>query len=279
MDVYRDLRDRRLLVIAVALLLAMVAVPFLVKPSDPMPVTSTAVPAAGAEELDAVTVAANPALRDYRRRLDSISAQNPFEQQLTGVAGGAAGGGGGGGGNLPTQDSTTSVAGASAVAATTGGVGDVAAAPEISPESTAPPEETDPPSPQADSSELPTEDTEVATVVGYTIDVKIGPVGDVRDIHDVEEMDLLPSKKGAFIQYVGSDLDGSGSDFVLSEDVIGADGDGNCAPSRADCRFLRLQVGDEEQLELGSSGTVYRIKLLGVTRLERAAETDGTSGG
>ena len=88
-NVYRDLRDRRLLSIAIVLVVAIVAVPFLIKGEDesaPPPLAGDAGrPVPGAEILDAAVLTEQPVLRDFRKRLDRYRTRNPFKQQLTAV--------------------------------------------------------------------------------------------------------------------------------------------------------------------------------------------------
>src|ERR671916_709972 len=85
-DLYRDLRDRRLLPLVALLVIAIIAVPIALSASGGAPAT-TATPAAeivpaDAPEAQAAVLAENPGLRDYRKRLDALKSQNPFEQQF-----------------------------------------------------------------------------------------------------------------------------------------------------------------------------------------------------
>jgi hypothetical protein len=265
-DVYRDLRDRRLLVIAVALILAIVAVPFLVKGDPPAQVDSAAsgVVITEPSELDPVVVAEEVGLRDYRERLDGLHGKNPFEQQLTGSPGGGGSGGGGSGesGGLPTEDSVAATGGSTTSSAGVPAAGVPAASASG----------TDAlPAPDADEGEEPDdpEPTEVTTAVSFSIDIKVGPPGDGRIVRDVRYGDLLPGKDRPILQYVSTDVDGTASSFAVSRQVVGASGEGHCAPNRARCDFLELGVGDEQELELSSGSTPLRIKLLEIIRHER----------
>ena len=90
-NVYRDLRDRRLLSIAIVLVVAIVAVPFLIKgEGDPRSRRQLAGDAAAsvagrARSSTPVVLTEQPVLRDFRERLDRYRTQNPFKQQLTAV--------------------------------------------------------------------------------------------------------------------------------------------------------------------------------------------------
>lgn len=272
MDVYRDLRDRRLLVIAVALLLAMLAVPLLVKGAQPVPATPPSSASIAElekyDELDPAVLVEGAELRDFQDRLDGVSS-NPFKQQLTEApAGSAAEAGGAESGNLPTEDSLATAEGTEIAAPVTEG---------IPPEESFPAETVDPETPVEDPAATdPVEPVEVNNLVTFAIDVKVGPVGDAKVVEDVEEGEILPGENRPVLIYVGSDPDGSASSFVLSRDVIGATGEGNCAPSRSSCDFLRLGVGEEQELQLESTGATYRVKLLGITRLEEPISEEET---
>ena len=127
-NLYRDLRDRRLLSISLALIVAIIAVPILLGGGG----STTATPAQAdpgapmkyASVIDPVVQTADPGLRSFYQRLGRIRSRNPFQQQLDKVpaaGGGAGGGGGSSSGTVPTQSSTTATS-------TTGGSSSAAGA-------------------------------------------------------------------------------------------------------------------------------------------------------
>ena len=79
-DLTKDMRDRRLIIPAVALLIAIIAVPLLLA-SEPEPV-SPAPPAAvdpdAAALVPGVLAVQEVGVRDFRKRLDSLARKNPF---------------------------------------------------------------------------------------------------------------------------------------------------------------------------------------------------------
>ena len=85
-DVYRDLRDRHLLLPRLALLIALIAVPILLKGSDPPP--HRAPGGAGADRgksssLTAAVLADDAvSVRNYRKRLEELKSKNPFKPQF-----------------------------------------------------------------------------------------------------------------------------------------------------------------------------------------------------
>jgi hypothetical protein len=119
-DLYFDLRDRRLLPLVALVLVAIVAVPFLLG-SDPEPLPEAPIAtgleegleSAGASSADLTVVEAKPGLRDYRKRLKRQSPTDPFTQRYSGANLDGAelpegeGSGKGSGGGETTSKSTT----------------------------------------------------------------------------------------------------------------------------------------------------------------------------
>jgi hypothetical protein len=255
-DVYRDLRDRRLLPIVGLLLVAIVAVPFLIKGSDTGAATvveqSTFTVPADAPEADPVVLAETPGLRDYLERLSGPK-RNPFEQQLTGPAPGTTSEPTGGPGLVEDEAGGSTTTETEGVEPDTGGVG----GPETVP---------------VDDGVEPSPDPE-RMLITFTVDVKIGPAGDAKVLRDVESLTLLPSKSRPVVQYVQSEDDESAAVFVVSREIDGATGEGHCLPNRASCQFLRLEPGQEQELVYAPDGETYRVKLLAINRVEEKVES------
>ena len=94
-NLFRDLRDRHLLLPVLALIVALVAVPkLLAKDADPVPPPPAAPSAAsdsGDELSSAVLADTAVSVRDYRKRLEDLKSKNPFHQQFRDTATGATG--------------------------------------------------------------------------------------------------------------------------------------------------------------------------------------------
>jgi len=83
-DIYGDLRDRRLLLPVVGLIVTVVAVPFLLG-GDPAPVPSapaTANVPSDATEVRSAVLVEQTGIRNYRKRLEALREKNPFKQQF-----------------------------------------------------------------------------------------------------------------------------------------------------------------------------------------------------
>jgi hypothetical protein len=265
-DLYRDLRDRHLLLPVAAVLVAIVAVPVLLK-SDSSAAPAPPPAAAGIpEEATAVAPAVlvdDAGVRDYRKRLAQLKATNPFEQKfelptpdsvaLQGSGGGTegdvspSGAGGGSGSSVETTVTDTladaDAAGASVTTDTTVTEPDGA---EVNTETT---EETKPPKP------------EVRFYAGR-IDVTVGELGNAKRVDGVRYLDLLPSENKPVAAFLGLAEGGERAVFLLSRDVVETDGDGSCAPKKpAPCQYVTLQEGDEQTFKY-ADGTTYRLRLL-----------------
>jgi hypothetical protein len=259
-DLVQDLRDRNLLIPAIALLVAIVAVPILLGGggSD----AGTAAPAAevapveGAEEIDPVVLAEAPGIRDYRKRLTGKE-RNPFIQiseassEAAGSGGNGSGGGSGGGGSTST------------------GTDDATSAPPVddSGSSTAPPSDT--------PDEVHTETRKIV----FTVDVRVRHDGESRVIEGAEAMALLPGKQRPIVQYLGADVDGERAGFVVAPAVVSAEGDGNCDPGRNDCQFLSMRAGDSQTFLYGEDERKFRLDLLAIHRVvTKTSETTDSTG-
>src|SRR5690348_17323257 len=118
-DLYWDLRDRHLLPVVGLVLVAIVAVPFLLSESNeeaPAPVVPSGgapspEPIAGASGSRLTVVQSEPGLRAYKKRLKDDSPTDPFKQRYTGpvLAGTKLGNGEGGGGGSGSTTSTSTV--------------------------------------------------------------------------------------------------------------------------------------------------------------------------
>jgi hypothetical protein len=256
-DLYRDLRDRRLLPVAIGLAVAILAVPLLLgggsEPTPPAAPTAAEDASVEGDPLAPVVLADVPGLRDYRKRLSRFHSRDPFKQQMTGT-----GTAQGGSGNLEEIDSD----GASTVdSSSTGGT----STEEDSTGSTTP---SDGSSAGGNGGGKGNDDGkgDEERVVKTTIDVRVGPAGATKVIRGVEPLQFLPGKKRPVVQYVEGDSDATRAAFVVSPDVTETAGDGRCDPGRNDCQFVLMEEGDLRTFVYGTNGKTYRLQLLAIHR-------------
>jgi hypothetical protein len=251
-NLYRDLRDRRLLLPAAALLVALVVVPVALSDSS---ATTTATPppaaASGGSQKPTPTEPAVLAERlgvtDYQKRLEQLQSKNPFERQY-----------------VDTPADTGSAA-STATGATTSASTSATTAGSSAPTSPAPP--TSAPSTSSAPSE-PSEPSEPALFV-FQADVSIGIPGDLSRRKNVKLGSFLPSEGKAMVAFIGATQDLKHALFVVSDDITSVDTDGRCVPGENNCKLLKLKVGDEAKLLYAPEGDrTYKLRLEGIDLVE-----------
>ena len=264
-DLYRDLRDRRLLPVVALLLVAIIAAPLLIKGGDSGPPPSSAPfadadPFDGAAELRPVVVDDDPGLRNYHERLDGSPSRNPFKQQLVpkAIVSDTGSSSTGSGTGLQTQETATD----SATSSDTSDSSDSSSSDNGNSSGNG--------NGRGHGHGPPKNDT----VLEARIDVKVGPAGSTKVVEGVRVLTLLPSAGHPIVQYTGSDNGGTRASFAVSGDVVATEDEGVCKPTPADCRFLNMRIGQQKKLET-SSGKTYVLKLLDV-HIERV-DVKGTA--
>ena len=239
-DLFKDMRDRRLIIPAVALLIAIFAVPVLLSsPSDRA--VQVAAPAA-----DPGAVAVKPAVlavqetgvRDFQERLDELKRKDPFGDRFAPEAPEAVG-------DLlePEEVLSDSPGGVvepePSVAEPSGGDTSAGPAPAEAPGPLEQPE---------------------AFVLVPRVDVEVGVVDRSRrqTINGVKSGEVLPSKEAPAAMFLGNSDGAQSSEFLVSRDVSKVNGEGDCKPSKENCEFLTLRDGESAYLRF-ADGNRYVI--------------------
>jgi hypothetical protein len=245
-DLYRDLRERHLLPLVGLLLVAIVAVPFLLGGSGegeeselPVPPIASTSNAKNAGQI--VVAESDEGLRDYRKRLGHRQASNPFKQQYANAESEEESSGEGStleeGGSAPVEESTGGAAGGG----TSGGT------------------------------------TETRThYFTYTIDVRIVPVStngvlsksDPYVRHNVPRLTALPAKKTPALTFMEPSADEEKALMLVNSNVKALFGEGVCVSGGETCQLLALKKGLPETVVYGGNERVFRIELLKVNVVE-----------
>jgi hypothetical protein len=273
-DLYNDLRDRRLLPLVALLVVAIVAVPFLLGGERSKPAAAPPALASPAKASDFTVVQATPGLRDYRKRLRHRSATNPFEQRFSGpVLTGA---------QLHSESVSTKGGGLSSLTGGSGGESSGGAAPVETP--TAPPahgggggDESggSGPSGHGSGKHPPTPGTQgPAKFYTYTLTVQISHTEEVNDgttrmgrpvVHEgVKPLTPLPGEKAPVVTYVGANIQTGKGLFVVSKDVTAVFGDAKCVSGTDSCELLELEPGFPETFEYGPNHVRYKFKVVAI---------------
>jgi hypothetical protein len=254
-DLYRDLRDRRLLVPALVLVVALIAVPVALSSSSATTAPPAPAPAATAGGSEGET-ATSPAVlteelgvTDYRKRLEQLQGNNPFQQQFA----------------LPEVTSKVEESSATApvtTGATTSGGGSTSTSVTAEPTSTS---STQPDPGTPPSSSKPSGNDPEPTLYVFEADLAIGLPGDLSRRKHVGLGKFQPSNSKPMIAFIGATEGMKHGLFVVSDEVSLIDTDGRCVPGPNNCRLLRLKIGDEAKLAYApEDGRTYKLRLLGI---------------
>jgi hypothetical protein len=256
-SIWTDLVEKRLLPVVALLVIALVAIPFVLTgkkdSSTTTPIAAGPInPPADAQPADLAGVK----LVVPTARHGAASNRSPFTQPHVAAvkvhtintiptptnSGGNTGGGNGGGGN--------------------GGGGSTPFVPSSPP--SIPPTTTKPAPANPDD---------------YRVTLRVGQAGDLNVHKDVERLTPLPSTLDPFFVFMGVTDNGKTAVFLVSSDAK-ATGDGTCKPTPTNCQTVEMKVQDVEFFDVdtsadGSNPVQYELDL---TRIIKKASTSSSSG-
>jgi len=255
-DLYRDLRDRRLLVPALALAVCLIAVPVALSSSPsapPAPAVSAAAGSGPGKEAatEAAVLTRQLGVTDYGRRLERFKTKNPFRQQFV----------------LPEvtsevqQSSLTEPSSSAATGLTTSGgsTSGSTTAPTSTSNTSVDDAGTSTPPSSGQSHDAPKPSTQL---IQRRIDVKVGAEGSLVEKTGVKQLKMLPSAAVPVVAFLGTNESGKRALFLVSSDVTGVTGDGVCLTTASDCQFLTLKAGQAESFDYAPDTLTYKLKLL-----------------
>jgi hypothetical protein len=265
LDLWLDLREKRLAPLAIILLAGIIAVPIVLAndssetPPPPAPTTTTTASAAPVVQGEADQGTTESKLQTFNPR-DPFEPTASSASTTTGSTGstgsttsgstGSTGtgttttpsGGGGGGGTTGSQPSTGTGTGTNGTGNTTG--------------------ETK------------------TTLFTYTVDLRFGEGGSVKAFKGVQRLDLIPDADNPKIVFLGVTSTGKTAVFLVDSN-IGVDTGGRCRPSADQCSFLYLRPDQEHDQALltDADGTVYHLRLLDIDRVSVSSSNGSTGNG
>jgi hypothetical protein len=272
-NLFRDLRDRRLLFPALALLVALIAVPVLLKSSAssaPPPPPLSSAGAAKEVATEPAVVTQQLGITDYRKRLERFKSKNPFRQHFTAVPKGAklkttSG-------SLPTSSSTSSAT--SPLTITGSGSSSTSISPVTSTSSTSTTAtgsvtSTTPPTSTTSNDSTTSHHHHhhsapkpVTELVQRRIDVKVGTQDAMVEKDCVRQLAFLPNATNPLVAYLGANEAGTKAFFLVSSDVASTSGDGVCSTTTPVCQYFTLKVGEVETFEYTPDpGTPHKLRL------------------
>ena len=243
-DLWQDLREKRLWPVAVGLLAAIAAVPVvLFKPAGDAPVPPTVALNTGSPELlPVVSIDSGP---KRGSNLEAFDEKDPFTP-LKDIKKDPATGGGSGASfdKLASSAGTGSPLGSAAgspggSAGSAGGSGGSSGG--------------------------------GVQYYRYTVDVELGERGQgkPKKIEGVKQTQLLPDGETPVLAYMGMADDARTAVFFIIDPAYTAQGEGKCRPKGSECRFIYLGInedGDEESIFTADGESEYTLKLLKINR-------------
>jgi hypothetical protein len=251
LDLWHDLRAKRLAPVAAVLALALVAVPVVLsKPSEtPAPPPPTARKAPDPKDLKALASVKLEQTDERGSSLDMFDPSDPFRppkkvtkrsNQDEDVASTIAGETPSSGGDTGSTGETPSTGGG-----TTGGG------------------ET----PSTGGGDAPTTTVQYR----YVVDVTFTANGRKRHIKGMERLDMLPSQDSPLLLFLGVSAN-AGNAVFLVDSTLEAAGEGKCKPRASDCAFLYLGAGSEHEFT-NEEGDSYTLRIDEI----RKVKVDGSS--
>lgn len=299
-DLYYDLRDRRLLPLVALLLVAIVAAPLLLSegggseaPESPSPVTpatqTTSDVSGGGSKLTVVKV--DPGIRNPRKRLSGRREKDPFTQQYTGANAGGASAAAPSSPSSSTTTTTTTTSGAGGAPSSSSGPPATGhsspppstSTPTESPEGTghgptgsAPAKHHKAPSAQAPSPGTGNVPTGL-TLYAFEVEVRISKRSPVANAdgqgesgaggqepivkQKVKPATPLPGPKQPVVTYMGT-TDGKTALLMVSNEVSEVSGEGKCLSGTKECQLISLALKEPEVLVYGPNRVRYKIEVL-----------------
>jgi hypothetical protein len=265
-NLYRDMRDRHLLIPAVALVVALLAVPVLLKSHSSA--TTPAVAVGNATKSDSAAVPAvvtqQLAGTQYQKRLDRLTSKNPFHQQFTTPPASARV-------HVTSSGTGASTSTSSTATSTSTGTGSLpASSPTSSTPSTggtsSPPVSATSPSTGSSPPATVTHAKPTSHIYTYRVAVKIGEPGKLADRPDVASLAFLPSKSRPILSFL--EANGKQALFLVSTDVDSVKGDGRCVPRPADCQYVVMRAGDKASFHYAPSNKRFTLVLKDIHAVE-----------
>jgi hypothetical protein len=240
LDLWHDLRAKRLWPVAAVLAVALVAVPVVLsKPSEtPAPSPPTARKAPDPKDLKALASVKLTESDDRGSSLDTFDPSDPFRppKKITKAAKQDSG-----------ADSSISSETPSSGGATPGGTGDTG--------STGGGTTGGGDTGSTGGGDTPTTTTQYR----YVVDLTFTANGRKRHVKGMERLDMLPSQENPLLLFLGVSAN-AGNAVFLVDSTLEAAGEGRCKPRASDCAFLYLGAGSEHEFT-NEEGDSYTLRI------------------
>lgn len=256
-DLYRDLRDRRLLPLALVLVVGIAVVPMALSSKPKNAAVAPSAPTAAVTKKSKVpsthVVVSDPGVRDFTRRLKGDHPKDPFIPAFGPVKPASSSASGASTGSV-TLPGSASPSGATSGATAGATAGDTTAAP---------PSTTSGGGSGGSTASHPQTESKF---YHYRIKVRAGNVNEDLKVYDsVGSLKQLPSDNVPALAFLGvttnSKFQPKTAVFLVSSSVSSIDGEGSCTFAGTYCQLLSLKPGEHEDL-VWTDGEIYRVQLV-----------------
>jgi hypothetical protein len=101
--------------------------------------------------------------------------------------------------------------------------------------------------------------TTTTTQYRYVVDVTFTANGRTRHIKGLERLDMLPSQASPLLLFLGATPNGGNAVFLV-DSTLQAAGEGRCKPKASECAFLYIGPGSEHEFT-NDDGDSYTLKI------------------
>ena len=250
LDIWDDLREKRLWPVAAVLLVAMIAIPlFVMKPAAET--ASVGAPPAAPQAQGTPAVAVVDESSREGSKLGVFGRKDPFRPPAaaleSSVSSGTAGSASAAGARAASPVSPGPSAGSGAPSGSSGGSGPTGGRSLLTP----------PPVPKPRR-----------TAYTYVIDIDFGRDGHLGRRRGVPRLTVLPNERSPLTVFLGVSASGKSAVFLLNT-ALKQGGEGTCRPSRATCTFLHLSTdpAKNEHRIVDGKGVSYLLRLKMIRRV------------
>ena len=262
LDLWMDLREKRLAPVAIILLAALIAVPLVLANGSNDTTTTPTIATPTTTVATAAVVKGTPTAGSTNSKLQTFSSRDPFEPTV----------------HVSTTSTTTTTSATSTgtstgtSTSTTGSTGTSGGGTTGSQPTTG----TTTPSGTGNT----TGETKT-TLFTYTVDLRFGPGGSVKAYKNVKRLELIPEADNPKLVFLGVTTSAKTAVFLVDKNIGVDTAGGKCQPSADECTFLYLRPdSDHNEAQLtDADGTVYHLRLLGINRVTVSSSNGSTNSG
>jgi hypothetical protein len=115
------------------------------------------------------------------------------------------------------------------------------------------------------------------TVYKYVVDLTFKANGRTRRIKGMEKLDMLPNDASPLLIFMGVTAKGADAVFLV-DSTLEAAGEGRCKPSESECAFAYIGAGSE-YVFTEEDGDTYTIKIDEIRKVKVGASAKGSAKG